>query len=266
MYDLFTPHERKANILRTFDGVILGSDWHFVPLSNILLNKSTDELTKEMISSLTDNENNCCLQPASPHCVSNIFYQRISHRLSDIASCSSSKGLPHQWNCLLFLSSAPLCFYAGISSIPVLSDDRLLSGQSITYWVFFRLHQGQRGRGRAGMMLSASKMCAVIRTKHSASVDRAQPCSLGDVRLFICTSWRLGQAKCALPWASWNMMQQHTDKCLYLYFLMFASLSLSQNAFIVSVTTSILASVLAERKTCHFTALYRFIFQPVIAK
>lgn len=53
---------------------------------------------------------------------------------------------------------------------------------------------------------------------------------------------------------------------VYLYFLVSASLSLFQNGLIVSVTPSILVSILAEWKTCHFTALYRFIFQPVVAK
>lgn len=55
-------------------------------------------------------------------------------------------------------------------------------------------------------------------------------------------------------------------KKVYLCFLVFASLPLSQNGFIVSVTSSILVSILAERGTCHFTTLYRFIFQPVVAK
>lgn len=154
-------------------------------LRHFLTFQTTDQLTKEMISILTDNENNCCLQPASPHCVSNIFFF-IKESLTDcvtlqVARLLSDSHINETASCPC--PQPPLCYYAGISSIPVLSDDRLLSGQSATY-CFLSSVGTERGRGRAGMMLSASKICAGIRTKHSASVDRNPPCNLGDVRLF----------------------------------------------------------------------------------
>lgn len=156
---------------------------------------------------------------------------------------------------LLFLSSAPLVITLFISTIPVLSDDRLLSG-----WchIVFCLQQGQRGQGRAGIMLSAWKMCEGMQTKHSTSVDKTQPCSLGEVLLSKAEAQGLGRlsVSCQGPHELWCRSIQ---KNIYLYLL--ACVSLSQNGFIVSVTPSILG----EGTTCHFTTLYRFIFQLVVA-
>lgn len=143
---------------------------------------------------------------------------------------------------LLFLSSAPLVITLFISTIPVLSDDRLLSG-----WCHI-----------AGIMLSAWKMCEGMQTKHSTSVDKTQPCSLGEVLLSKAEAQGLGRlsVSCQGPHELWCRSIQ---KNIYLYLL--ACVSLSQNGFIVSVTPSILG----EGTTCHFTTLYRFIFQLVVA-
>uniref|UniRef100_A0A665VH20 Cadherin-4 n=1 Tax=Echeneis naucrates TaxID=173247 RepID=A0A665VH20_ECHNA len=53
---------------------------------------------------------------------------------------------------------------------------------------------------------------------------------------------------------------------MFLYFLVFAALPLSQNGFIVSVTSSILVSILADGETCHLPALYRCIFQCAVER
>lgn len=105
--------------------------------------------------------------------------------------------------CLLYFP----CYYSGISSIPVLFDDRPLPGENVTEGhqcfflcvFFFFSRQTGMGTGRNNVV-SLRKLCRD--TKLSTFVDKTQPSSLGEVSLSFKQKPRAGAGSGVLPRAS----------------------------------------------------------------